>query len=135
MEIEPQLPPDRPTILYAYPRNQASLARISPDDPETAERFELYIGGMELANAFSELTDSEEQRLRFSEEERARQASGKRPYPSPVPFLTELTAMPAAAGLPWPEGPVLNLRNWVLPDISACPASPPRRRKPSRSSQ
>ena len=61
-EIEPCLGIERPTFLYDYPAERGALARLKKDDPALAERFELYVGGLELANAFSELTDPEEQR-------------------------------------------------------------------------
>ena len=64
-----------------------------------AERFELYIAGMELANAFSELTDEREQRDRFEKEEQLRRLAGKPPYPSPEPFLRSLATMPESAGI------------------------------------
>ncbi len=98
LEIEPNLPKDRPTILFEYPACQASLARLSKDST-VAERFELYLGGMELANAFSELTDHAEQEQRFTSEEAERRASGKQPYPPAIPFITELANMPPAAGI------------------------------------
>ncbi len=63
--VEPNLGLGRPTILYAYPASEAALARLSPDDPRVAERFELYCCGVELANAFHELVDPDEQRRRF----------------------------------------------------------------------
>ena len=99
LEIEPNLPPDRPTLLIDYPASHAALARLKPSDPSVAERFELYIGGMELANAFSELIDAEEQSRRFQAEEQQRRAAGKVPYPLAEPFLNELATMPAAAGI------------------------------------
>lgn len=99
LEIEPNLPTDRPTLLIDYPASHAALARLKPSDPSFAERFELYIGGMELANAFSELIDAEEQARRFQAEEQQRRAAGKAPYPHAEPFLSELAAMPAAAGI------------------------------------
>jgi elongation factor P--(R)-beta-lysine ligase len=99
LEIEPQLGLGKPTFLLEYPAELAALARRKPDNPVVAERFELYVLGMELANAFSELTDPMEQRRRFDQEEAARRAAGKRPYPSPEKFLQELPAMPDAAGI------------------------------------
>lgn len=99
LEIEPQLGRTTPTFLIEYPAELAALARKKPGDPTVAERFELYLCGLELANAFSELTDPGEQRQRFAAEEAARRAAGKLPYPSPEPFLTELAAMPEAAGI------------------------------------
>ncbi len=98
-EIEPNLGRTRPTFLTEYPAQLAALARRKPDDPAVAERFELYIAGLELANAFSELTDPDEQRERFAREEAARHAAGKTPYPTPEKFLRELAHMPPAAGI------------------------------------
>ncbi|MDY0260900.1 EF-P lysine aminoacylase EpmA [Syntrophotalea acetylenica] len=99
LEIEPRLGIQRPTFLIEYPSELAALARRHPQRPGVAERFELYIAGLEVANAFSELTDPVEQRQRFAVEEALRRKSGKPPYPSPEPFLLELDAMPEAAGI------------------------------------
>ncbi|WP_029911549.1 EF-P lysine aminoacylase EpmA [Pelobacter seleniigenes] len=99
LEIEPQLPTEKPLFLIEYPAACASLARTKPGQPAVAERFELYIAGLELANAFSELTDSQEQRQRFAAEEQQRRACGKPPYPTPQPFLKELDTLSAAAGI------------------------------------
>ena len=98
-EVEPKLGKARPTFLTEYPATMAALARAKPGDPRVAERFELYIDGLELANAFSELTDPLEQRKRFAADEERRRAAGKTPYPLPESFLTELAAMPEAAGI------------------------------------
>ena len=98
-EVEPQLGKDRPTFLTEYPTSLAALARTKPGEPQVAERFELYIDGLELVNAFSELTDPQEQRSRFEADEQARRSAGKTPYPLPEKFLTELTTMPEAAGI------------------------------------
>jgi len=99
LEIEPKLPTHRPTFLIEYPEKHAALARKKLSDPRVAERFELYIGGLELANAFSELTDQTEQQQRFTEEEQQRQKAGKTPYPPPAPFLRELATLPPSAGI------------------------------------
>ncbi len=99
LQIEPHLGWERPVFLIDYPTPLAALARRKPENPAVAERFELYAGGLELANAFSELTDPAEQRKRFEEEEGARRAAGKLPYPVPEAFLRELAVMPAAAGI------------------------------------
>ncbi|MEA3486811.1 MAG: EF-P lysine aminoacylase EpmA [Thermodesulfobacteriota bacterium] len=88
----------RPVFLYDYPVALGALARVKKTDPEVAERFELYMGGLELANAFSELTDAVEQRARFEEEQEARRESGKTPYPMPEKFLSELANMPESSG-------------------------------------
>jgi lysyl-tRNA synthetase class 2 len=98
-EIEPHLGIDRPVFLTEYPVSLAALARTKPGDPLVAERFELYIDGLELANAFSELTDPREQRERFVTDEDLRRSSGKDPYPLPEKFLGELANMPEAAGI------------------------------------
>lgn len=96
--IEPELGRGRPTILLAYPLSEAALARPDPGDPRFAERFELYVCGVELANAFGELTDAAEQRRRFlaDMDEKAR-IYGER-YPIDEDFLAALARMPAASG-------------------------------------
>jgi lysyl-tRNA synthetase class 2 len=98
-EVEPHLGKEKPTFLIEYPASLAALARTKPGNPRVAERFELYLDGMELANAFSELTDADEQRGRFEADEEMRRAAGKDPYPLPEKFLTELETMPEAAGI------------------------------------
>ncbi len=99
LEIEPQLISEGPTFLYDYPAELAALARLKADNPEFAERFELYIGGLELANGFSELTDAREQRARFEKEHQKRFDLGKECYPMPENFLNSLEYMPEAAGV------------------------------------
>ncbi len=90
-KVEPSLASTRrPVFLVGYPSSMASLARLSPNDPSTAERFELYAGGLELANGFAELTDPVEQRKRFENEESARRAAGKQPYTFDERFLAAL---------------------------------------------
>ena len=98
LDIEPQLGMVRPLFLYDYPARCGALARLKPVDSLVAERFELYIAGMELSNAFSELTDPLEQRARFEIENRARESIGKTVYPIAEPFLQALESMPPAAG-------------------------------------
>jgi len=97
--IEPGLGVGRPTILYEYPSAEAALSRPTASDPRLAERFELYACGVELANAFGELTDPAEQRRRFEAEmaEKARRY-GER-YPVDEDFLAALAAMPPASGI------------------------------------
>lgn len=97
--LEPNLGIESPLFLYDYPSSMAALARTSPLDPSVAERFELYIGGLELGNGFSELTNREEQERRFTEAEKTRRSAGSPPYPTPVKFLAELPLMPDAAGM------------------------------------
>ena len=98
LEIEPQLGMARPLFLYDYPARCGALARLKPSDPSVVERFELYIAGMELCNAFGELTDPREQRARFDADNSARGAIGKTVYPVAEPFLQALESMPPAAG-------------------------------------
>lgn len=98
-DIEPQLPRAQPVFLYDYPAQRSALARLREDDPTVAERVELYIGGLELANGFSELTDAVEQRARFLREETQRRSLGHRPYYLPAKFLEELPDMPPSAGI------------------------------------
>jgi lysyl-tRNA synthetase class 2 len=98
-DIEPNLGMQTPTFLCDYPAERAALARTKPGEPELAERFELYIAGIELANGFSELTDAAEQRRRFAEEEMYRRSHGRGPYPEPTCFLEELASMPPSAGI------------------------------------
>lgn len=98
-EIEPKLAVNRPLFLIDYPLSQAALARIKPSNPSVAERFELYLGGMEIANAFSELTNAQEQRQRFAKEEEERRSIGKQAYPVAEPFLNELDTMPESSGI------------------------------------
>ena len=97
-KIEPRLGIGAPTILCEYPTPEAALARPTAKDPRVAERFELYACGVELANAFGELTDPAEQRLRFEAEmaEKAR-LYGER-YPVDEDFLAALAHMPEASG-------------------------------------
>ncbi|KAB0666794.1 EF-P lysine aminoacylase GenX [Oryzomonas japonica] len=97
--IEPALPQDVPAILMDYPAEAASLARLKPGDPTVGERFELYAGGLELANGFSELNDPREQRARFLEANDKRLRSGLPSLPLPEPFLADLGDMPPAAGI------------------------------------
>ena len=97
--IEPHLGNGRATILYEYPLPQAALARAKPGSDKVAERFELYACGVELGNAFGELTDVHEQRARFEaamdEKERIH---GER-YPVDEDFLEALAQMPPASGI------------------------------------
>jgi lysyl-tRNA synthetase class 2 len=98
--IEPQLGCGVPTILYDYPLSMGALARRHPDDPRVAERFEVYICGLELANAFGELTDPTEQRARFlGDQARKRQLYGQT-YPIDEDFLDALDhGLPTCAGI------------------------------------
>jgi len=98
--IEPNLPRDRPVILKDYPLEAASLSRQSPGDARVAERWEVYIGGMELCNAYGELTDGKEQRRRFEEAARGRERMGRVAYALDEGFLGDLEKglMPQSGG-------------------------------------
>jgi lysyl-tRNA synthetase class 2 len=74
--VEPRLGRGRPTFVTDYPASQAALARIRPGDPAVAERFEVFVEGVELANGYHELTDADEQRRRFEADLDARRAAG-----------------------------------------------------------
>ncbi len=96
--IEPNLGRDRPTFLIDYPVSLAALSRPKPGDPRVAERFELYVNGLELANAFSELTDAAEQRRRFEADVALKERLYRQRYPIDEDFLAALESMPSAAG-------------------------------------
>jgi len=98
LEIEPRLGVEKPLFLYDYPAACGALARLKPSNRQLAERFELYIGGLELCNAFTELTDANEQRARFDAERESRRQAGLNVYPMPERFLETLKDMPDAAG-------------------------------------
>jgi len=91
---------DRPVILEDWPAPLAALARRKPDDPRTALRFEAYVGGIELANAFGELTDPDEQRARFEHEQATRRHRGRPVYPIDDKLIAALTeGLPPSAGI------------------------------------
>ncbi|WP_333587831.1 EF-P lysine aminoacylase EpmA [Phenylobacterium sp.] len=97
-KVEPQLGFGRPTLLMEYPTAEAALARPKPGDPRVAERFELYACGVELANAFGELTDPAEQRRRFEAEMAQKLRIYGEAYPIDEDFLAALAHMPPASG-------------------------------------
>lgn len=96
--IEPQLGLGRATLLYDYPASEAALARLKAGDSRLAERFELYACGVELANAFHELTDADEQRRRMMHAMDERQRIYGERYPLDEDFLAALNHMPPASG-------------------------------------
>lgn len=96
--IEPHLGMGRPTLLTEYPIAEAALARPKPGNPKVAERFELYACGVELANAFGELTDVDQQRDRLSVEMDEKQRVYGERYPIDEDFLAALAVMPPASG-------------------------------------
>jgi len=97
--VEPHLGRGRATILCEYPISEAALARPKPGDPRVAERFELYACGVELANAFGELTDPAEQRRRFEADMDEKERIYGERYPVDEDFLEALALMPAASGI------------------------------------
>jgi len=97
--IEPNLGIKKPTFIYDYPIERSSFAKAKAEDPSLAERFELYMGGVEIANGFSELIDPDEQRKRFEIENNIRKRLSKPVYPLPEKFLNELGQMPPSAGI------------------------------------
>ncbi len=107
--VEAQLGRDCLCFIYDYPADQASLARIRPGVPALAERFELYVHGVELANGFHELADSVEQRWRFEQDNDARQARGL-----PVLPIDEHLLAALAHGLPDCAGVALGLDRLVM---------------------
>lgn len=107
--VEPALPRATPIILTDYPAAAASLARLKPNAPHVAERWELYIGGLEIANAYSELCDANIQRLRFDESAAERAHLGKIAYPHDEAFLAAL-----AQGLPPCGGIALGIDRLIM---------------------
>ncbi len=98
--IEPFLGIGAPTILYDFPASMAALSRRNPTDPRVAERFELYVCGLELANAFGELTDPIEQRARFLADQAKKRALYGETYPIDEDFIAALEAgLPPSAGI------------------------------------
>ena len=97
--VEPNLPKDRPCVLIDYPVRFGAFARPKPSDPTLVERWEAYIGGVELANTYGELTDPVIQRERFRQFAETRRRNGLAEYPEPVEFLDAIdSGMPDAAG-------------------------------------
>jgi lysyl-tRNA synthetase class 2 len=98
--IEPRLGIGAPVVLCDFPASLAALSRRNPADPRLAERFEVYVCGLELANAFGELTDPQEQRARFQADQARKQALYGEAYPVDEDFLTALEAgLPPSAGI------------------------------------
>jgi len=96
--VEPNLGIRRPTFLYDYPAGLSALAKLKDTDKNIAERFELYLGSVELANGFSELNDAQEQRERFQAASDAMKQKNWETYPMPEKFLESLDNLPPSAG-------------------------------------
>ncbi|MDQ1092998.1 lysyl-tRNA synthetase class 2 [Xanthomonas sacchari] len=97
--LQPAFPADRLTVVHDWPASQCALARIRDGDPPVAERFELYLGGYELANGYHELNDAAEQRRRFLRDHALRQARGAVLPPLDERLLQALPALPDCAGV------------------------------------
>ena len=99
LKVIPSIGKEKPCILYDYPREAASLARINPSNEKVAERAECFVAGLELANAYSELIDPAEQRNRFLKDiEIIREAEG-RELPVPEKFLNAVGDMKPTGGI------------------------------------
>ena len=99
-EVEPHLGKEKPLFLIDYPASMAALSRKKKDNPMLAERWELYLDGLEIANAYSELTDPFEQRLRFEETAKLRAKDGREVYPTDIEFLDALdSGLPECGGI------------------------------------
>lgn len=96
-EIEGRLGFPVPTVVYDYPAQMCSLSKLCANDQRYAERFELYVGGLELANAFGELTDAEEQKKRLEDDKNLRAKLGKETWPVDPDFISALGGLPAKA--------------------------------------
>ena len=107
--VEPHLGQGAPSILYDYPVSMAALSRPKPKDPRFAERFEVYVCGIELANAFGELTDADVQRKRFLHEVTLRKKTYGDDYPVDEDFLQAI-----AHGLPDCSGNALGVDRLVM---------------------
>lgn len=97
--IQPHFSDERMTVVHDWPASQAALARVRPGTPPLAERFELYLGAVELANGYHELNDAEEQRARFVRDHATRQARGAVLPPVDERLLDALPALPDCAGV------------------------------------
>ncbi|HDS0922219.1 TPA: EF-P lysine aminoacylase GenX [Stenotrophomonas maltophilia] len=97
--IQPHFGDDQMTVVHDWPASQAALARVRPGTPPLAERFELYLGAVELANGYHELNDADEQRARFVRDHAVRQARGAMLPPLDQRLLDALPALPDCAGV------------------------------------
>ena len=98
--VEPRFAPDRVTVVFGYPASQAAMARLNASDPRTAERFEAYVGDIELANGYGELCDPAEQRQRLESDLASRRRTGRPLPPMPSRFLAALeSGLPPCAGV------------------------------------
>ena len=113
-EIEPNLGNENPIFVYDYPACMTSLSRTCEHDNRYAERFELYIGGLELANAFGELTDAKEQEKRLEKDRDLRKKLGKETWPVDADFIAAIAGLPAIAHWATAGGIALGVDRMVL---------------------
>lgn len=114
MAIEPVIGQERPCFVFGFPASQASLARINSQDPRTADRFEVYFKGAELANGFHELSEASEQKRRFEQDNEKRRANGMPEKPIDTRFLNALES-----GLPHCAGVALGIDRLLMLKIGA----------------
>jgi lysyl-tRNA synthetase class 2 len=121
--IQPTIPANRVLMVYDYPKSQAALARIRQGDVPVAERFEIYLGPLELANGYRELGDAEEQRERFGRDLSRRQKRGAVQPPVDERLLAALPAMPDCSGVALGVDRLMlaMLGSERLPDVLAFP--------------
>ena len=112
--IQKFLGQDRLTFVFDYPASEAALARIRPEDHSVADRFEVFLQGIELANGFQELTDAKEQQRRFDAERNQRQAQGQ-----PLPSKEQYFLHALNAGLPECAGVALGLDRLLMLMVKA----------------
>lgn len=98
-KVEPRIGKNRPCVIYDWPAQSSALALLNPENPLLAKRFEIYCGGMELANAFAELTDTQEQRDRFKKDNQIRADRNQEMLPINEEFLSDLAQMPSSCGI------------------------------------
>ena len=97
--VEPALVDQGTVIVERYPASQAAMAALCADDPRFCKRFEVYVEGIELANAFDELTHGQEQRKRFDQWQRERRRLGKKPFSTDETFFDAVDALPPTVGI------------------------------------
>ncbi|QHG86772.1 EF-P lysine aminoacylase EpmA [Xanthomonas cucurbitae] len=97
--LQPGFAADTVTVVHDWPASQCALARVRHDSPPVAERFELYLGGYEVANGYHELNDAQEQRARFQRDNTVRAARGLPQLPLDEPLLAVLSQLPDCAGV------------------------------------
>jgi lysyl-tRNA synthetase class 2 len=98
-KVIPAFATKRPTVLLDYPAAMASLARLKPGEPQVAERAEVFLGGLEIANAYSELIDPGDQAKRFKQEIEQMEKGQGRQMPLPMRFLEAMPSMPECGGI------------------------------------